>query len=133
MKSLSHFFHITVYTFGNAQCSQPNVAKIASTEVLITKEQTEKYNGPCYDFSLPWKLQVTQGQYFNISLIDYEFSAKDDTQYGKINDEETNAVYTISSGNRYQDVFMSSGNEVEVTFYSTSAEFALIFRGKSQS
>ena len=108
------------------QCSSSSLDLIQKNTLITSDMIGQDQN--CINQNAPFMLSTKPGQTLNITLIDLN-SNQNQMAYGKIKDGKMGNEITLRSETRVSHIFVSSGNQVEVTFYTSSMRFALDITG----
>ena len=108
-------------------CSSSSTLNLVHKDALITSDMIGQ---DCINQNNPFMVSAKPGQTLNITLIDLD-SNQNQIAYGKIKDTKLVKEITLRDNTRLSHVMMSSGNQVEVTFYTSSMRFALDITGNS--
>ena len=117
---------LTVLMESHQECS-PTSLDLIKKDILITSDMIGQ-DHHCINQNNPFMLSANPGQTLNITMIDLNPNQKQ-MAYGKIKDVKVGNEITLRSETRLSHVFASSGNQVEVTFYTSSMRFALDISG----
>ena len=119
--------YLTYAVLDTARCSLVAAVELVNKNTLITSDMVDK-TSDCISSNTPFTLSAKPGQTLNISLIKLN-SNRDQMPYGKVKDMETGNTITLRNDQRTSHVMISSSNQVEITFFSSSNHVALDITG----